>query len=112
MRGERGKEKRFLHFSISSEDMPLPEITDVVVVGGGAIGACVTFELARRGASVTLLDASIPGRATSASAGGLWALGESLGLGCGVILHAAEGGEGSAPEPLPRVFMEFLWASN
>jgi D-amino-acid dehydrogenase len=29
---------------------------DVVVVGGGAIGACCTLELARRGASVTLLE--------------------------------------------------------
>lgn len=29
---------------------------DVVVVGGGAIGACCALELARRGASVTLLE--------------------------------------------------------
>jgi hydrogen cyanide synthase HcnC len=94
---------------------------DVVVIGGGAIGSCVAFLLARRGASVTLLDASTPGRATSASAGGLWPLGESLGLGCGVIFHATKGGntngstaahEGPGPEPLPRRFMEFLCASN
>ncbi len=85
---------------------------DVVVVGGGAVGASVAYALARRGATVTLLDASTPGRATSASAGGLWPLGESLGLGCGVIFHAARGGDGSGPEPLPRPFMEFLCASN
>ena len=85
--------------------------TDVVVVGGGALGSCVAYALARRGVAVTLLDASTPGRATSASAGGLWPLGESLGLGCGVIFHAAHGG-GGAPEPLPRAFMEFLCASN
>ncbi|HKP19767.1 MAG TPA: FAD-dependent oxidoreductase [Gaiellaceae bacterium] len=29
---------------------------DVVIVGGGAIGVCCAFELARRGASVTLLE--------------------------------------------------------
>jgi hydrogen cyanide synthase HcnC len=85
---------------------------DVVVVGGGAIGTATAYALARRGASVTLLDASTPGRATSASAGGLWPLGESLGLGCGVIFHAAQGDGGGVPAPLPRLFMEFLCASN
>ena len=100
-----------------------PRTRDVVVIGGGAIGSCVAFLLARRGASVTLLDASTPGRATSASAGGLWPLGESLGLGCGVIFHATKGGSTNGsngthgdsspgPEPLPRRFMEFLCASN
>jgi hydrogen cyanide synthase HcnC len=94
--------------------------SDVVVVGGGAIGSCVAWFLAREGASVTLLDASTPGRATSASAGGLWPLGESLGLGCGVIFHATKGDAGggadaherAGPEPLPRPFMDFLCASN
>jgi D-amino-acid dehydrogenase len=31
-------------------------LNDVVVIGGGAIGACAALELARRGASVTLLE--------------------------------------------------------
>jgi hydrogen cyanide synthase HcnC len=83
---------------------------DVVVIGGGVIGAATAYSLAKRGAKTTLLDASTPGRATSASAGGLWPLGESLGLGCGVIFHAAA--DGGVPEPLPRAFMEFLCASN
>ncbi len=89
--------------------------SDVVVVGGGVIGCSVSYALSRRGLSVTLLDAALPGRATSASAGGLWAVGESLGLGCGVILHAAVGdgaGDGGGPQPLPRVFMDFLRRSN
>ncbi len=92
---------------------------DVVVVGGGAVGAATAHALARRGVSVTLLDAVTSGRATSASAGGLWALGESIGLGCGVILHAANaanagaaGAQSPGPEPLPRAFLEFLCASN
>jgi hydrogen cyanide synthase HcnC len=88
---------------------------DVVVIGGGAIGTAVAYALAVRGARVTLLDASTPGRATSASAGGLWPLGESLGLGCGVIFHAAHfapDAPTAGPEPLPRAFMEFLCASN
>jgi hydrogen cyanide synthase HcnC len=84
--------------------------SDVVVIGGGAVGAATAYALAKRGAKTTLLDASTPGRATSASAGGLWPLGESLGLGCGVIFHAAA--DGGVPEPLPRAFMEFLCASN
>jgi D-amino-acid dehydrogenase len=41
---------------------------DVVVVGGGAIGACCTLELARRGAAVTLLERG-PELASGCSAG-------------------------------------------
>jgi hypothetical protein len=37
---------------------------------------------------VALIDAKRPGNATRASAGGLWAIGESVGLGCGVIFFA------------------------
>ncbi|MGP0029426.1 MAG: NAD(P)/FAD-dependent oxidoreductase [Acidimicrobiales bacterium] len=42
---------------------------DVAVVGGGLVGLSVAFELATRGATVTCLDAGLPGRATSAGAG-------------------------------------------
>ncbi|VAX36651.1 Hydrogen cyanide synthase HcnC / Opine oxidase subunit B, partial [hydrothermal vent metagenome] len=62
---------------------------DVIVVGGGVIGCAVTYELAKRSVNVMLIDKSLPGRATSASAGGLWPVGESVGLGCGVIFHAS-----------------------
>jgi D-amino-acid dehydrogenase len=41
---------------------------DVVVVGGGAIGACVSFELARRGAKVILVERG-PELAAGCSAG-------------------------------------------
>ncbi len=88
----------------------------VVVIGGGAIGCAVTYALSRRGCQVTLLDKALPGRATAASAGGLWAVGESIGLGCGVIYHASQtkgkAAESTVPEPLPRVFMDFLVESN
>src|SRR5688572_7468847 len=96
--------------------------TDFIVVGGGVIGCACAYELARRGARVTLVDKSLPGRASSASAGGLWPLGEAVGLGCGVIYHAAQGnheGNGAAegrngadPEMLPSAFRAFLEASN
>src|SRR5439155_5178787 len=78
------------------------------------IGCAVAYELARRKVCVLLLDKSLPGRATSASAGGLWPLGEAIGLGCGVIYHAAEanGKAGKTPQPLPDVFRDFLIASN
>src|SRR5262245_29780687 len=82
---------------------------DVIVVGGGVVGCAIAFELAREGATVCLVDHSLPGRATSASAGGLWPLGEAVGLGCGVIYHAADD---AGPHPLPVVFRDFLIASN
>jgi hydrogen cyanide synthase HcnC len=88
-------------------------VPDVIVVGGGVIGCAVTHELARRSVRVMLLDKSLPGRATSASAGGLWPVGEAVGLGCGVIYHAARPGAGTGdPEPLPEAFRDFLSRSN
>ena len=42
---------------------------EVIVVGGGVIGSAVAFELARRSVDVLLVDKTLPGRATSASAG-------------------------------------------
>jgi hydrogen cyanide synthase HcnC len=87
-------------------------IPDVIVVGGGVIGCAVAFELTRRSVSVLLLDKSLPGRATSASAGGLWPVGEAVGLGCGVIYHAAHAAHGIFPETLPEPFRDFLTRSN
>jgi hydrogen cyanide synthase HcnC len=92
---------------------------EVIVVGGGVIGCAVTYELARRSVPVLLLDRSLPGRATSASAGGLWPVGEAVGLGCGVIYHAARAsaepstnGLAHRPEQLPESFRKFLIQSN
>lgn len=88
---------------------------DVVVVGGGAIGCAVAYYAARRGLRVTLLDAARRGRATSASAGGLWPVGESVGLGCGVIAHKARLDDGDAvaePATLPPAFVAFARRSN
>ncbi len=91
---------------------------DVVVVGGGVIGCAVAYYMAKRGLRVTLIDSPKRGRATSASAGGLWPLGESVGLGCGVIFHKTllakgavqEGANG--PAQLPRSFLDFAMRSN
>ncbi len=41
--------------------------TAVAVIGGGVVGAAVTYHLARQGARVTLLDAGEPGAGTSAA---------------------------------------------
>ena len=46
-----------------------PERCDVAVVGAGLVGLSLAYELACLGASVTVLDASHPGRATDAGAG-------------------------------------------
>ena len=91
----------------------------VVIAGGGAFGGMVAFLLSQRDCEVTLVDKAKPGQATTASAGGLWPVGESIGLGCGVIFHATHAAEGEAaapedagPQPLPRSFMDFLCKSN
>lgn len=42
---------------------------DVIVIGGGIVGASVTYHLARAGAHVTLVDQARPGQATAAGAG-------------------------------------------
>ena len=94
----------------------MTRVPDAIVVGGGVFGCAVAYELARRRVSVLLLDRDLPGRATSASAGGLWPVGEAIGLGCGVIHHAnggaADAGLGGDPRPLPDAFRAFLLASN
>jgi hydrogen cyanide synthase HcnC len=90
----------------------------IIVVGGGVIGCAVTYQLAKKHVSVLLLDDRLPGRATSASAGGLWPIGEAVGLGCGVIFHATQtvktesSLQGSGPQPLPDVFRDYLILSN
>ena len=93
----------------------MSQVADVVVAGGGVVGCAVAWELARRDVDVLLIDRQMPGRATSASAGGLWPVGEAVGLGCGVIYQAARTGSDSGdavPASLPEVFRDFLVESN
>ena len=47
----------------------MPETTDVVVVGGGLVGAACAYELARDGHRVIVVDRHDAGRATDAGAG-------------------------------------------
>ncbi len=90
----------------------------VVVVGGGVIGCAVAYYTARRGLDVTLVDMPKRGRATSASAGGLWPIGESVGLGCGVIFAKAQltrdpaGALSGVPGRLPPAFLDFALESR
>lgn len=55
--------------------------SDVVVVGGGVIGACIAYQLAKAGARVTVCDREAPGQASRASAGMLAPLSEADGPG-------------------------------
>ncbi|MGE7957316.1 cyanide-forming glycine dehydrogenase subunit HcnC [Pseudomonas sp. NPDC089530] len=99
---------------------------DVVIAGGGVIGASCAYQLSKRkNLRVALIDAKRPGNATRASAGGLWAIGESVGLGCGVIFfrmmsarnkRQANGAavlvDSSTPHILPQSFFDFALQSN
>jgi glycine oxidase len=55
--------------------------SDVVVVGGGVIGACIAYELAKAGARPVVLDREARGQASRASAGMLAPLSEADGPG-------------------------------
>ena len=99
---------------------------DVVIAGGGVIGASCAYQLSKRkDLKVALIDAKRPGNASRASAGGLWAIGESVGLGCGVIFfrmmsanrkREAQGSavvvDSSTPHILPQSFFDFALQSN
>lgn len=97
---------------------PMSRSPDIIVVGGGAIGCAVAYFTAKRGLRVTLIDSPKRGRATSASAGGLWPLGESIGLGCGVVFYKTLVANGmvqkgaSGPAQLPRSFLDFALESK
>jgi D-amino-acid dehydrogenase len=48
----------------------VPETScDVAIAGGGLVGLSLAYELTSRGATVTIIDAGFPGRATDAGAG-------------------------------------------
>ncbi|MBK5540684.1 cyanide-forming glycine dehydrogenase subunit HcnC [Pseudomonas sp. TH05] len=99
---------------------------DVIIAGGGVIGASCAYQLSKRKhLKVALIDSKRPGNATRASAGGLWAIGESVGLGCGVIFfrmmsanrkREAAGSavvvDSSTPHILPQSFFDFALQSN
>jgi glycine/D-amino acid oxidase-like deaminating enzyme len=58
-----------------------PERPDVLVIGGGLVGAAVAYGLAREGASVTVLDQDDGGfRASRGNFGLVWIQGKGYGL--------------------------------
>lgn len=96
---------------------------DVIIAGGGVIGAACAYFLSRdTNLKIALVDLKKPGNASRASAGGLWAIGESVGLGCGVIFFKtlsklqSEGDTEAAqtlrPHQLPECFFELALKSN
>ncbi|NOX91202.1 MAG: FAD-dependent oxidoreductase [Gammaproteobacteria bacterium] len=97
---------------------------DIIIAGGGVIGSAVAYFLSQDNElSIALIDKKRVGNATRASAGGLWPIGESVGLGCGVIFFKtlsrtiAEAGGGNAPpilrpHTMPEFFFDFCLKSN
>ena len=47
--------------------------SDILIVGAGIVGAAIAYELARRGASVTVVDARRPGQGASRASAGVLA---------------------------------------
>lgn len=66
-------------FPTSDPTHPLPERADVAVIGGGICGLAAARELARRGASVALLEAHTFGWGASSRNGGMVLTGLKLG---------------------------------
>ncbi|CAH0536071.1 NAD(P)/FAD-dependent oxidoreductase [Vibrio marisflavi] len=97
---------------------------DIVICGGGVIGSSIAYFLSRdKDLKIALVDYKKPGNASRASAGGLWAMGESTGLGCGVILfktlskQISEGTVSGAstemkPHIMPTPFFDMAMQSN
>ncbi len=70
---------------------PIPEQSDIAVIGGGIIGLAVAFELSRRGKRVLVLERDLVGRAaTWASAGMLASVSEAEGEEAPLLDLAAE----------------------
>jgi len=100
------------------------QTVDIVIIGGGVIGTSIAYQLSKNPSlSIMLIDVKKPGNATQASAGGLWAIGESVGLGCGVIffktlskrkqeMNNTDIIDVQRPHQLPPFFFDFCLRSN
>jgi glycine oxidase len=53
--------------------MSLPDVSDVIIVGGGIMGCSLALRLRQAGVNVTLLERSIPGAEASSAAAGILA---------------------------------------
>ena len=82
---------------------------DVVIAGGGVIGSAIAFYLSKAGnLSIALVDVKKKGNASRSSAGGLWQLGDLVGLGgCGQIEDKKE--ETSKITQKSSIFPEFFF---
>jgi hydrogen cyanide synthase HcnC len=89
---------------------------DVVIAGGGVIGSALAYYLSKtKNLSIALVDVKKKGNASRSSAGGLWQLGDLVGLGgCGQIKEQ----ETKIQQPpkkqamFPGYFFDFCLKSN
>lgn len=97
--------------------------SDIIIAGGGVIGMAIAYYLSKESdRSITVIDQKKPGNASWASAGGLWPIGESVGLGCGVIFFKTLSKqrrekpndiiETARPHQLPDCFLNYSLVSN
>ena len=76
------KERSFWADTVTAQPVaptPLPARVDVLVVGGGITGLCAARALARRGATVTVLETHTIGWGASSRNGGMVLTGHKLG---------------------------------
>lgn len=64
----------------STENLPLPERADMVIIGSGFAGLSAALEAARAGADVVVLDAGALGGGASSRSGGMVSSGQKLVL--------------------------------
>lgn len=96
---------------------------DIIIAGGGVIGHSVAYQLSKgKNFKIAIIDKYKVGKATWASCGGLWATGESVGLGCGVIFFRTFSAQKARdkefdfskanPHFMPKYFLEYADKSN
>ncbi|MFZ0938396.1 MAG: FAD-dependent oxidoreductase, partial [Candidatus Sulfotelmatobacter sp.] len=77
-------------FPTTNTDQPLPELVDVAVIGAGFTGLSAARTLAKRGASVAVLESETVGWGASSRNGGMVLSGMKLGVNKLISMYGRE----------------------